>query len=91
MTAPPETNELYVPDIDEVERLVLETLLIRHPALVALDELLRELCHPEAPRTVPEMFVREAVESLLKDGLAHQLGTFVFASYSAVRGDKLKT
>lgn len=86
----PIAGKIYVPDIDEVERLVLETLLIRYPGLVAMDELFLALSHEASPRAVPETFVREAVESLVKDGLAHQLYRFVFASHSAVRGDKLK-
>jgi Fe2+ or Zn2+ uptake regulation protein len=61
---------------------VLELLLDHHPGLLSIDELIREMtagAESFAERDAIEVAVRELVEA----GLAHRLGSFVFASHAA--------
>jgi len=74
---------------DEVARLILTVLLDRHPALVALDELVRYFDYRQPEDRIAAMFMREGVDELRRMGLAHQLDQFAFASYSAVRANEL--
>jgi len=78
-----------VPESNEVARQILGILLERQPALMAIEELVRYLGHPDPKQAVSEIFVRDGVGELVCSGLAHQLGEFVFASYSAVRIEQL--
>ena len=80
-----------VPGLDEIEQVVLETLLERHPALVAIEELQRDLGQPSTAGAIPAVFIAEAVDDLVRSGLAHRLERFVFASWSAVRSRALQT
>lgn len=61
---------------------VLELLLEHHPALLSVEEVIREMtagAEGFAERDTIEVAVRE----LVKAGLAHRLGSFVFASHAA--------
>jgi hypothetical protein len=87
----PERGNPPVLAADEVARLVLTVLLDRHPALVALEELVRHFDYPRPEDTIPEVFIRESVDELRRCGLAHRLDQFAFATYSAVRGNELAT
>jgi hypothetical protein len=85
----PTAGDIGVLDNDEVGRLILTVLLDRHPALVALDELVRYFDYQRPENKVAPMFVREGVDELRRMGLVHQLGQFAFASASAVRANQL--
>ena len=62
---------------------VLELLLDNHPALLSVDEVIRAMTTGS-----DEFGPRDRIESALRDliafGLAHRLGSFVFASRAAV-------
>jgi Fe2+ or Zn2+ uptake regulation protein len=61
---------------------VLELLLDHHPGLLSTDEVIRKMtagADSFAERDAVEIALRELVEA----GLAHRLGSFVFASYAA--------
>jgi hypothetical protein len=70
---------------DEAASAVHAILLERYPALVELDELVRDLVGPK----LPAIFVHEALDELVRAGLAHRLDRFAFASHAAVRGRAL--
>jgi hypothetical protein len=76
---------------DDIERLILGVLLDRHPALVALEELVRHFDYSRPEDSISPVFVREGVEELRRSGLAHQLDQFAFASFAAVRAHELDT
>jgi hypothetical protein len=40
------TDRIWLPDSDEVARIILNVLIQRHPSLIEIDELLRELAQP---------------------------------------------
>ena len=63
-----------------IDRIALGLLLERHPAPVHVEEL---------ARNVDNVAAHDAVASLVRDGLAHQEGSLVFASRAAVRADEL--
>jgi hypothetical protein len=76
-------------DEDQAEQSVLALLLEVHPALLSLEEIVREMTdRPDefGPRDV----VNNAVHDLVGSGLAHRHGSFVFASRAAVRFDELR-
>jgi len=85
----PTADDLGVVEHDEVARLILTVLLDRHPALVALEELVRYFDYEQPANRIAAMFVREGVDELRRMGLAHQLDGFAFATYSAVRASEL--
>jgi Fe2+ or Zn2+ uptake regulation protein len=62
---------------------VLDLLLENHPALLSVEEIIRELTAGTdefAARDRIEVALRRLVET----GLVHRLGSFVFASHAAV-------
>jgi len=68
---------------------VLELLIDHHPGLLAVDEVIREMtsgAEAFAARDEIEVALRELIEA----GLAHRLGTFVFASHAAARCHQLQ-
>jgi len=72
----------------EVFRLVSE----RYPALVPIEELVREFTFPDRPeRSTSATFVDEAVDRLYHDGLVHRIGGFTFAARPGVRALELWT
>jgi len=77
-----------VPAADEVAGWVLATLLERQPALVPLDDLVRELVVPGFD--LPATFVEDSANELIQAGLAHRLDRFFFASHAAVRAEELR-
>jgi hypothetical protein len=87
----PITGESGVLDSDAIARLVLTVLLDRHPALVSLEELVRHFDYRRPEDRIAELFLREGLDELRRNGLAHQLDQFAFASYSAVRASELAT
>lgn len=77
---------------DGIPGEVFRTLVERHPALVPVDELVRELTFPGRPDvSAPPIFVSEAVDRLCQDGLAHRVDAFAFASRAGVRAVELWT
>jgi len=90
MQAQPSAGAEDIPTVDEVAELVLELLLERHPGLVAIEELLQDLADPYVARPVPPPFVEDAIDALLRAGLAHQIERFLFATYPAVRARQLQ-
>jgi hypothetical protein len=66
---------------DLAQRTVLRTLLMAHPRMLGVDELVDQLS--DVPRA------REALRVLVDDGLATRLGDRVGVSRAAVRFDAL--
>lgn len=85
----PSNDSQWLPDSDEVARIVLGTVVDHHPGLVAVDELVRQLCHPTLLQPMPESFLRDGLADLTRSGLIHRLDSFVFASRTAVRASEL--
>lgn len=83
------SDERAAQEVDRAAVAVLGVLLTRHPAVVAIEELVREFV--EAPEryglSEPEVF--DGVADLVGDGLAHRLDRFVVASRAAVRASSL--
>jgi hypothetical protein len=76
-------------DEDRAEQSLLALLLEAHPALLSVDEIVREMT--DRPDEFGERArVNNAVRDLVAAGLAHRHGPFVFASRAAVRSDELK-
>lgn len=75
-------------DGDELTQVVLAILLERHPALVDFAELTVELPQGSG-RDIPESVIHDAIDELVRLGLAHRLDRFIFASYTAVRAKQL--
>lgn len=69
----PTADDVGVLEHDEVARLILTVLLDRHPALVALEELVRYFDYRRPEDRIAAMFVHEGVDELRRIGLAHQL------------------
>lgn len=61
---------------------ILELLLDHHPGLLSIDEVVRNMT-PGADTFAKRDAVRVALRELVQAGLAHRLGSFVFASYAA--------
>jgi hypothetical protein len=76
------------PEPDAAPRFLLDFLVSHHPALFALDELVREFTGKTEPATA-RVVIEEGVAELIGSGLAHRLDGFVFASRAAVRGYEL--
>jgi hypothetical protein len=76
-------------DADRAEQSLLALLLESHPALLSVDEIVREMT--DCPDEFGERDrVNNAVRDLVAAGLAHRHGSFVFASRAAVRSDELR-
>jgi Fe2+ or Zn2+ uptake regulation protein len=61
---------------------VLELLLDHHPGLLSIDEVVRTMI-AGADTFAERDAVEVALRGLVEAGLAHRLGSFVFASYAA--------
>lgn len=84
-----EPREVRADPVEALESAVLETLLLRHPAQLSLDELVREVARdPDHP--VESDRVLNAVRDLSRSGLLHRSDRFVFASRAAVRSHELR-
>jgi Fe2+ or Zn2+ uptake regulation protein len=73
---------------DTLQRSILQTLLLAHPAQRSVEEVLREITdRPD------EFSARDAITNALRDlvgaGLVHRHGAFVFATWAAVRFHEL--
>jgi hypothetical protein len=79
-------------EADEVAAEVFRLLSERYPALVPVEELVREFTFPTRPeRCTPAIFVDEAVDRLFHEGLVHRIDGFAFASRAGVRAVELWT
>jgi hypothetical protein len=68
--------------VSDLTGTVLDLLLEHHPALLSVEEVIREMtagADAFASRDRTEVALRRLVET----GLAHRLGPFVFASHAA--------
>jgi hypothetical protein len=62
---------------------VLELLLEHHPALLSVEEVVREMTAGAAAFEARDR-IEVALRRLVETGLVHRLGPFVFASHAAV-------
>ena len=75
-------------DEDLAEQAVLGLLLEAHPGLRSLEEILRELTE-DSEDFADRDRIENAMRDLVRAGLAHRHGRFVFATHAAVRADEL--
>ena len=68
---------------------VLDLLLEHHPALLSVDEVIREVTAGADAFDARDR-IEVAVRRLIEAGLAHRLGSFVFASHAAVCSRELE-
>lgn len=66
-------------------------LLQRHPALIAVEELVRELAEPSLMQQIDEPLIHDALTDLVATGLVHRLDRFVFPTQSMIRATQLST
>lgn len=83
------TGSTWLPDQDEVASVILSIVLKRHPALVAIEELVRELSEPSLMQRIEEPLVCDALVDLVTSGLVHRLDRFVFPTFTALRSAHL--
>jgi hypothetical protein len=74
---------------DRVQRAVLGLLLDEHPAQLSLEEVVRELTDRPEDFDARDI-VETAVRGLVRVGLVHRHGPFVFATHAAVRFNELQ-
>jgi hypothetical protein len=74
---------------DLAEQGVLGLLLEAHPGLRSIDEILREMTDDSVEFAERDL-IENAIRDLVRVGLAHRHGRFVFATYAAVRVDELR-
>lgn len=82
-------GNVWLPDPDEVARVVLGIALRRYPGLVAIDDLMRELTHPSLRQSIDEPLIHDALVDLTTSGLLHRLDGFVFPTRATLRGGEL--
>jgi len=75
--------------LDHPARTVLSLLLSRHPGLVAVEELVRELAEAPQEHKLAEHAIQDGITDLVGDGMAHRIDRFVMASRAAVRAKTL--
>ncbi len=75
-------------DPDCLEGLVLEVVLDEHPALLSIEEVIRESASDPA-NFGDRDDARNAITGLVRSGLLHRNGAFVFATRAAVRSKAL--
>jgi hypothetical protein len=68
----------------------LTALLLAHPGQRSTDELIRELAE-DLDRFAERDRIENAIRDLVRAGLAHRHGRFVFATRAAARFDELRT
>lgn len=78
-----------IEDRDNPARFVLGCLVARSPALLSVDELVREFAGSSQNLRVAQVLIDDSVAELLGCGLAHRLDRFVFASQAAIRSSEL--
>ena len=69
---------------------VLDLLLEHHPALLSIEEVIREMT-AGADAFAARDRIEVALGRLVETGLAHRVGSFVFASHAAVCGRAFET
>ena len=62
---------------------VLDLLLEHHPALLSVEEVIREMTAGTDAFDARDR-IEVAIRRLVETGLAHRVGSFVFASHAAV-------
>jgi hypothetical protein len=90
MPMPARESGCEPPDHDEdlAQQAVLTILLDAHPAQRSTDEVVRELA--ERPEEFAERDrIDNAIRDLVRAGLVHRNGPFVFLTRAAVRFDEL--
>jgi hypothetical protein len=70
-------------DHDFAQRTLLGLLLEEHPSMLTVEDIERRLS--DVPR------LREALDVLVRDGLASRLGDLIGASRAAIRARQLTT
>lgn len=79
----------FARETDQVASALLETVLDDYPAHLHLEELIRELAAD--PTAFGERSdVTDAIRDLVRAGLLHRQGDFVFATRAAVRSAELR-
>jgi hypothetical protein len=73
---------------DQLEAVVLEVMLDDNPALMSIEEVVREVVNDPANLEDSDD-VRNAIRELIRSGLLHRSGEFVFATRAAVRAAEL--
>jgi hypothetical protein len=74
---------------DRVQRAVLGLLLDEHPVQLSVDEVVREMTGRPDDFAEHDL-VETAVRSLVRAGLVHRHGPFVFPTHAAVRSKELQ-
>jgi hypothetical protein len=74
---------------DNPGAIVLGILVGRYPALLSVDELVREVAGFSGDPDQARIMVLDGLAELMGDGLAHEVANFVFASRAAVRAAEL--
>jgi hypothetical protein len=70
--------------MNALEHAVLELLVERSPALLSIDEVVRDMA-PDPADFAERDDVKTAIRQLVQAGLAHHLDDFVFATVAANR------
>ena len=78
-----------VEDDERMASVVLELALEEHPAHLNIEEVVR-LSATDATRFSDRDAVITAIRQLVRDGLLHRQGNFVFATRPAVRSAELR-
>jgi len=75
-------------DVDRIASTMLDVLLDYHPAHLSAEEVIREVAaDPSSFSDRSE--TDEAIRELVRAGLLHRSGEFVFATRAAVRASEL--
>jgi hypothetical protein len=75
-------------DADSAASVVLGVVLDQHPAHLSLEEIIRETAD-DPLRFEDRDETADAIRDLVRAGLLHRAGEFVFATRAAVRADEL--
>lgn len=76
-------------DDDHVQEAVLGHLIYLYPAQLTIAEVVREMSVASTTFTVVDQYER-ALRDLIRAGLVHRNGEFVFASRAAVQGEAIR-
>lgn len=76
------------PAHERLASMAFELALDHYPALLNIEEIVRELADDPVDFEGSED-IRDAIRDLVKEGLLHRVGHFVFASRTAVRAAEL--
>ncbi len=84
----PSPRAPWIQDSDDVARIVLDLAIHRHPSILMIEELIRELQAPPT-KVIQAGDVTDSIHELVGSGLLHRLGNFVFATRAATRAHEL--